>query len=91
MIFIVEIEILLIELYIDFKYFISVTNFLFGGRGATIAQLGERRTLDRNVAGSNLTWGRGVVSLSKTLHSNCLVLVKARCCLKMTEQLMTRT
>ena len=46
-------------------------------RGAPIAQLGERLTLDRNIAGSILTWGV-VLSLSKTLHPHCLVLVKPR-------------
>ena len=42
-----------------------------------MAQLGERRTLDGKVVGSILTKG-GVVSLSKSLHPHCLVLVKPR-------------
>ena len=45
---------------------------------APIAQLGERRTFDCNFPGSILTQARGVVSLSKTLHPHCLVLVKPR-------------
>ena len=44
--------------------------------GAPIAQLGEHQTPDRKVMDSILTFGEGVVSLSKTLHPNNLVLVK---------------
>ena len=43
--------------------------------GALIAQLGERRTLDRKVRFDPHS-GRGVVSLSKTPHPLCLLLVK---------------
>ena len=55
--------------------------------GAPIAKLGECQTLDRKVAGSILTWGAGVVSLSRTLHPHCLVLVKPI----MTEKPLTGT
>ena len=34
-----------------------IKSYLIQLGGAPIAQLGERRTLDRNVAGSILTWG----------------------------------
>ena len=43
------------------------------GGGVQIAQLGERQTLDHYPHP-----GRSVVSLSKTLHPHCLVLVKPR-------------
>ena len=43
---------------------------------APIAQLGEHQTLDSKVAGSILTRRRGGVSLGKTLHPHCFVLVK---------------
>ena len=57
--------------------------------GAPIAQFGERPTLDRKVAGSNLTMGCGVVSLSKTLHPHCFVPVNPRKQSQMTEKLLT--
>ena len=41
---------------------------------ASKAQLGERQTLDHKGQGLILT----VVSLSKTLHPHCLILVKPR-------------
>ena len=41
--------------------------------GAPLPQLVECRTLDRKVAGANLTRD-AAVSLSKTLHLHCLVL-----------------
>ena len=47
--------------------------------GLPFAQLTECRTLDRKVAGSKLTRGVvGIVSLTKALHLNCLVLVQLR-------------
>ena len=44
--------------------------------GVSVAQSVEHRTLDRNVAESESHQGRSVVSLSKTLHRHCLVLVQ---------------
>ena len=43
-----------------------------------IAQLVECGTLDRKVVGFESRLVRGVESLSKILHPNCLVLVKLR-------------
>ena len=43
---------------------------------APVAQLGIHQTLDHEVAGLILTGG--VLSLSKTLHPHCLVLVKPK-------------
>ena len=45
---------------------------------APIAQLVEGQTIDRKVAGLNFARGCVVVSLNKTLHPHCLVLVKPR-------------
>ena len=57
--------------------------------GAPIAQLGERRTLYRNVAGFTHL-GRDV-SLSKTLHPSFLLLVKPRKPSKINKKLLTWT
>ena len=46
-------------------------------QGALIAQLSVRRAANWKIAGSILTWGT-VLSLSKTLHPYCLVMVKPR-------------
>ena len=50
--------------------------------------MGECWTLDRKVAGAILTWGAVFVSLSKTFHPHCLVLVKSR---KRSQKLLTGT
>ena len=68
-------EAYLLNIPLDIGFYEDLTKTIFHYQGAQIAQLGEHRTLDHKVMGSNP--GRGV-SLSKTLHPHCLVLVKPR-------------
>ena len=55
-----------------------IKSYLIQLEGAPIAHLGDRQTLDRNFCGFDPHLGLGVVSLSKTFHPSCLVLVRPR-------------